>query len=264
MFSNEIEQYLDELLRELRGDPATVRRMLRESEQHLYEAAERYARDGVEPGEAARRAVADFGPARQVARAANPAAVALSVRAHARRLAGQLGPVVALGLVAVGVSGLVARLMTAIWGARFMFADAPGTTYPAADCRYWMSIHPRAGSCTKAYLAEAMADGLLARYVVGAFGVLALCALAAVRRRRGLAMVPPLGAMPALVASIACAVATVGLVALAVEAMRVADGNGAGRWLSGAVVAAAAGAFFAVLYLRSAVDSARASPASGA
>ena len=252
-----IERYLDDLLRELRGDPAVVRRMLRESEQHLYDAADRYARAGLEPADAARRAVADFGPAHHVARTANRAAMAASVRATVRRLAGELGPLAALGLVAVGVSGLVARLMTAIWGPTFVFADPPGTTYPAVDCRYWTSIHPHAGSCAKAYLTEAMADGLLARYVVGALGVVALCVTAFVRRRRRLPALPRIGGTPALVAAAACAVATLGLVALAVDAMRIANGNGAGQWLSGAVVAACAGACFALVHLRAAPTAGR-------
>ncbi len=232
-----IERYLDDLLAQLRGAPADVRRMLTETEQHLYASTADGVAAGAVPDVAAADAVRRFGSAETVARQWNASAPAEPTGVLLRQLAGQMAPLVGVGLVAIGLSGLAARAMTAIWGLRFMFANPPGTTYPAAACQYWMSLHPSARSCTGAYLAESFADGLVARFAAGLLGLAVLSVVAVVRRRKG----RPLLAMPRLLVSFSGAatfsLATMALIALGVDALRVAGGNGAGQWLSGAVVA---------------------------
>src|SRR5665213_1721292 len=81
---------------------------------------------------AARAAVARFGSAERVAQmwtASAPPKPMPPVKVMLRRAATQLALLAGVGLVAIGVSGLIARAMTSLWGLRFMFADPPGTTY---------------------------------------------------------------------------------------------------------------------------------------
>lgn len=248
-----IEAYLDDLLAHLRGAPSEVRRMLAEAESHLRESMADLlgGEGGRDDADAARTAIARFGPAADVARVWNATAHAEPLGAFVRRLAGQLVTLVGVGMVAVGVSGVVARLMAIVWGDRFVFADPPGTQYSASDCRYWLSIHPAAGTCTKAYLAEASADAVLARFVVGAVGVLILGVAVAIRSRSGR---PVVAAPPTLTSAIGAAVfavACLGLIALALESVRRADGNGAGQWLSGAAIALPCAVGYGVAFVRS-------------
>jgi len=244
-----IETYLDDLLANLRGNPASVRRMLAETEQHLYAAADEGRAGGLGPDQAAREAIARFGPAAQVARTWNRSAPAQPAAAFILRMAAEMLPLLGIGLLAVGVSGLVARVMTSLWGAGFVFADPPGTRYPQSSCAYWLSIHPSAGSCSQAYLDESLADGLLARYGAGVLGILILVAVAVMHRRWQRTWAPPL-----LVSFTGAAVfltAALGLTALGIEALRTFGGNGAGQWLSGAFVALPAAIVCAVVFLRS-------------
>jgi len=66
-----IEAYLDQLLARLHGRPRDVRRMLAEAEEHLRDAVSEGEAAGLDREEAARRAVARFGSADDVARRAN-------------------------------------------------------------------------------------------------------------------------------------------------------------------------------------------------
>ncbi len=251
--SDIIENYLDELLAGLVGDAGAVRRMLTETETHLYSDVDQAVARGMNHDEAARAAVAQFGPADRVTamwNASAPPKALPPVRVMARRAASQLAPLGGVGLVAIGISGLVARAMTALWGLRFMFADPPGTTYSASSCHYWMSIHPRAATCTSAYLAESMADGLQARYAAGLLGLLVLGAIVVRRRLRQAPLVNVPAPSTALTAVAIFFAAAVALAALATDAARVSHGNGAGQWLSAAVVALVAALSYAFIYLR--------------
>jgi hypothetical protein len=245
-----IEEYLDELTRRLRGDPASIRRVVREAETHLCEGKETHERAGMASAAAEHRAIEEFGTAAAVAASWNAMAGPGSAAAFAPRLAARLGPLVAVGCLAIGASALLARLMTVTWGSTFMWADPPGTKYSAADCHYWLSIHPHAGSCTGAYIAESMADGLQARYLVGVCGLLVAAALIGWRRRRNRALASSAPAIVSLLAAAVFGVAAVGLGGLALDAIRINDGNGAGQWLSGAIVALPVAAFYSVLFVR--------------
>jgi hypothetical protein len=252
--SDVIEGYLDDLLAGLVGEAGAVRRMLTETEAHLYADLERGVARGVESDDAARAAIARFGPAERVAQvwtASAPPKPMPPLSTMLRRGAPQLAPLLGVGLVAIGISGLLARAMTSLWGLRFMFADPPGTTYPASACRYWMSLHPRAATCTSAYLAESLADGLDARYAAGLLGLLVFAVIAVRRRRRQVPLISPLSPSTALVAVAVSCAATVALAALATDAIRVAHGNGAGQWLSAAIVALLVAFSYGLAYLRS-------------
>ena len=252
--SDIIETYLDDLLAGLAGEAGAVRRMLAETEAHLYSDVEQAVAAGLERDDAARAAVARFGSAERVAQmwtASAPPKPMPPVKVMLRRAATQLAPLAGVGLVAIGVSGLIARAMTSLWGLRFMFADPPGTTYPASSCSYWMSLHPHAPTCTSAFLAESLADGLNARYAAGVLGLVVLAVIAARRRLRHAPVISQPTPSTALIAVAIFGAATVALASLAADAMRVSHGNGAGKWLSAAVVALIVSASYALAYLRS-------------
>jgi hypothetical protein len=141
--------------------------------------------------------------------------------------------------------------MTSLCGLRFMFADPPGTTYPASSCRYWMSLHPRAATCTSAYLAESLADGLNARYAAGVLGLVVLAAIAVRRQLRRAPLISPPTPSTALIAVAIFGAAAVAFAALAADAIRVSHGNGAGKWLSAAFVALLVCVGYGLAYLRS-------------
>jgi hypothetical protein len=228
--------------------------MLTETEAHLYADLDRGVARGLARDDAARAAVVQFGPAADVARvwsASAPPKPMPPLSAMLRHGATQLAPLVGVGLIAIGISGLLARVMTSLWGLRFMFADPPGTTYPASSCSYWMSLHPRAATCTSAYLAESLADGLNARYAAGVLGLVVLAVLVVRRRRRQLPLISLPSPATALIAGGVFCAATVALAAVAADAIRVAHGNGAGQWLSAAIVALLVAVSYGFAYLHS-------------
>lgn len=181
-----VERYLDELYDTLRGPARHARRVLAETEAHLHDAIDARVAAGLAPADAERAAIADFGPVADFARACNR----VSARERSLALLGALRIpaifLVGVGFFAVGLSGAIDRVLASAFGAQFVFGDPPGTTYAAADCQHWMSLHPQATSCAQAYLAEARDDGLAQRFIVGVVGVLILVALlwwSRVRRR---------------------------------------------------------------------------------
>jgi lysylphosphatidylglycerol synthetase-like protein (DUF2156 family) len=249
-----IESYLDDLLAALVGEAGAVRRMLTETEAHLYADLDSGMARGLGLDDAARAAILHFGPAPRVAHewsASAPPKPMPPLPTMLRRGATQLAPLLGVGLVAIGISGLLARAMTALWGLRFMFADPPGTTYPAASCSHWMSLHPRAATCTSAYLAESLSDGLDARYAAGLLGIAVLAVLAIRRWRRQMSLISLPSPTTALVAAGLFCAATVALAALATDAIRVAHGNGTGQWLSAAIVTLLVAVSYGLAYLRS-------------
>jgi HAAS domain-containing protein len=232
-----VERYLDDLLGRLHGAPAEVRRMLAETELHLYAAVDDGLSAGLDETAAADEAVARFGPVERVAREWNAHAPAESLLVFARRLIGDLMPLAGVGLLAIGLSGVVARVMASIWGLRFVFADPPGTRYSSGECRYWLFLHPHAGSCTNAYLAESLADGTHARYAAGLIGLGLLAVVTIIRRRRGSRVFEPPTVLTAFTATALFAAAAIALISLGADDVRVSGGNGAGQWFSGAVIA---------------------------
>jgi HAAS domain-containing protein len=241
-----IEDYLDDLQGRLRGTPRQIRRTLREAEDHLHDAAAAGIERGLTPLEAQRAAVADFGDATDIARRCNASTGQL-----VRSLMGQAAALVAVGLIAIGISGVIAQIMVATGGRVFTFGDRVGTFYPPADCSHWLGLHPHAVTCAQAALDENISDGLLQRFAAGVLGLLLLVALTALSRRTGASpgrlLTRPLAAV---VGATAFGAATVILFALGGSALQVDSGHGAGQWLSAAGVSAVAAACFALITVR--------------
>ena len=116
MTETPIEDYLDELLRRTRADARTTRRLLDEASDHLHAAAAELRAEGMSRQEAEIEAVRRFGPVTPIVRATlrrSLAALVFETLRAALFLAG-------CGLVAVGISGLVAFAMNLWFGRSFV------------------------------------------------------------------------------------------------------------------------------------------------
>jgi hypothetical protein len=186
MSGDPVEEYLDELADASRLRGRRLRHLLAEVEDHLAAARQAYAGSGTDHDEAGRRAVADFGPAAEVAtgldRAAAPPVEAL-LRAGLSRLV-LLG---AVGLLAVGLSGLAAAAGGALLGKAFVAGDGPDIRYTAARCADFQEYHP-SPTCAQAAVGHHYDEVVGFREDAGVLGLVTLLGwLAAVRpwRRPG-------------------------------------------------------------------------------
>jgi hypothetical protein len=234
-----VEDYLDQLYTELRWSAAAGRRMLREAEEHLRDAiAEERAR-GLSDEHAAARALDRFGSARQVARSrtlrprrARPLDLWIDLARAAWLLTGT-------GLLAIGLSGVVAAGMNAAFGRDFVGGTPAGTTWNAGDCRHLLAVQPAARDCARAAVLENSADAVSLRMLAGGVGLLLFLAYLLANRRRVTSgnRVLPAAFVPA-VASVVFGAAGIALAGMAADAALVNHLRGAGFSLSGAIAAA--------------------------
>ena len=244
-----IEEYLSDLRRrlELPGDEAAL--VVAEAEDHLRETEACGLAAGMTGREAQLAAISAFG------------SVAAVVCAHASRPAGFtrgrtpaaiLGDLIlagwklaGIGLVAVGTSGLVVLLMNLALGRAFTGQAPSGVSFHKAACAYWMSLWPGAHTCATAHMLEASSDAVVLRAAAGVVGAAVLMAYGIARfvqRRRGRGPAVVLaGYFPLLAAGVfgtgALALALAQLTGFTVT-------QGPGTYLSGAIVAAAAAAWY--------------------
>ena len=159
MSETPIEDYLDELLRRTRADARTTRRLLDEASDHLHAATTELEAGGMPPQDAETEAVRRFGPVTPIVRATSRrsfAALASETLRAALFLAG-------CGLVAIGISGLVALVMNLWFGRSFVggvrfFADQGASINETAD------------------------DAVVLRVIAGLVGLLMLLGYLAMRR----------------------------------------------------------------------------------
>ncbi len=245
-----VEAYLDHLLAELtvatNGDLRRVRHLVAEAEGHLWDATAAGVADGLPPAAAEAEAVARFGPSRSFAVA--------EVR-HRRSLRDVLAGCVvsgwwlgAVGAIAVGASGLLAWIVTALGGQAFTAGPAPRSALDPADCARWMA-GSHASTCAQAAIADWAHDTVLLRIGFGILGLLALGAWWVWRRAR-----PAAEALPQVVVD-AVAVTVFGAAALwlagqTIDSLVVSSGRGAGQWLAAAPVALVVVGAFAARLLR--------------
>jgi hypothetical protein len=228
-----IEDYLDGLYGQLRTDPRSARRMLDEAADHLHGAAAEFEEQGMTRVEAEREAVRRFGDSAPI------------VRADARRtfptLVFDTGKAVtllgAIGLVAIGVSGLLAGAMAALFGRQFVGGGLAHSVFGGPP----------------ASVAEDAGDAVSLRVLAGFVGLLVLAGLWAVRHARPQWMA--LRVLPAayvdLVALVAFASAGILLFAASIVQIVQYGGHGTGFFLSGAVVALAGALVYGVRSVRS-------------
>lgn len=220
MSSSPIDDYLDDLLRRLRTDARTTRRLLDEASDHLMSTASELENAGLPRHDAEVEAVRRFGPVAPVAVAARRQSIRALVVETARAAVLLAG----CGLVAVGLSGLVALLMNVTAGRSFVGGQ---------------TLLTRSG----ASISEIADDAVVLRGLAGVVGLVLLFAYAVLRRRGTSLAVLPAGLVDALGAA-AFAAASVGLVIACVDQAVQTGSHGVGFALSGAVVAIPAAIWF--------------------
>lgn len=255
-----VEEYLDRLLLTLGGSPRQVRDALAEIEAHLQDVVAEEIAAGKSRPEAEAAAVARIGSVCDVTgrRAAFGRPMAALLRRTA--LAGSL--IGGVGLVAVGISGAIARALAAMRGGSFVSAPFPPGSYTRADCARWLAGDPATHNCVSAMIADHLGDIALQSYAGGVVGVLALMAYWAMRRRwhdRGTLTALPVGSAEAAGGLLALLVA-IGTLGTGINTEMVQRGQGAGQQFSLAVAALGAATFFAIRLYR-AVRTRRIDPA---
>jgi hypothetical protein len=244
-----IEEYLGELRSRLELAPEEAALVVAEAEDHLRETTACGLTAGMTEHEAQLAAISAFGSVTAVVRAhasrpagfirgRTPAAVLRDLVLAGWKLAGT-------GLIAIGVSGLVVALMNVAFGRAFTGQAPAGVPLRKAACASWMSLWPSARTCATAHMLEASSDAVVLRVAAGLAGAGILVAYGIVRyvqrrRQRGPVVVLA-GYFPLLAAGVFGA----GALALALAQLTGFEvTQGPGTYLSGAIVAAAAAAWY--------------------
>jgi hypothetical protein len=231
-----VEDYLDRLFDELAGTGGTGRRALAEAEDHLASARDELVDAGVPTDEAGTRVVTRFGDADRIA---------ADLRAARRDLPGLVRQLVsggwllgAVGLIAIGLSGLLAGLMNLLWGARFVAGDTDGVTYTAGRCADYLEYFP-GHTCATAAALHHVTEVVNYRAAAGVLGVVALLAYVGLRRRGPLAgaRFAPRMDLLALVATALFGLAAVALGGPSLVSAIAGDTAGTGAYLSAGIVA---------------------------
>jgi hypothetical protein len=156
---------------------------------------------------------------------------------------------VAIGLVAIGISGVLALGSQAALGDRFVAGDVPGTTYTPARCADLREYAPHARNCEDAAATHHAAEVIDYRLAAGIAGIALLASWLWARRRDLGADLPSL--LVPTVGAAAFGVATAVLSAQTVNALTLDPAHaGAGQWLTGAVVAGSLAVCFSSRALR--------------
>lgn len=175
-----VDRLLDELFDELAGSGAAVRRALTEAEDHLAAAVADAMARGLTRAEAEAEAVSRFGAARPFATRLRT--VYQGPAATLRQTIAGAGLVVAVGLLAVGLSGLVAEALGRAFGPAFVAGDAADVTYTAQRCTDFFEYFPDAGTCAQAAALHHWGEVVEYRVAAGVLGLLALLGWWSARR----------------------------------------------------------------------------------
>lgn len=250
--SGGIDGYLDDLVVELHGRARDVRRILSEVEDHLRDATEAEVRSGKTPEDAEAAAVARFGSPRAVAGrfgGAEPIGTWVVIR----EVCAVTVMLVAVGLVAIGFSGIVSAGLRAVFGAEFVAGDIAGVTYTPERCADFLAYHPESASCEAAASAHHADEVEEYRVAAGALGLIVLGAWwwwqRAKRDDRWIGVLPTGFAATVGTSVFAVAAAVLAVLTLNSLALGGSDG-GAGQWLSAAAVALIVSVAFGLSLLR--------------
>jgi len=167
------------------------------------------------------------------------------------QLVGRCAVLVGIGLVAVGLSGVLAAGAGAVVGRSWVAGDPPTVHYSASRCAEFLEYEPHAGSCelaaTEHHFGE-IVDYRIAAGLVGA-SLLGGCALLTRRRWRLFRTDRLPVAFDATVASVLFGVAAAWLIAYGLDQQRLGY-QGVGFYLSGGVVAFAAAVLASFRFVR--------------
>jgi MYXO-CTERM domain-containing protein len=240
-----VEAYLDQLLVALPGPPRHVRHTLAEVEAHLLDDVAAGRADGLDEAAARSAAVRRVGPVCGVAD--RPRFGWRLTPALRRRIALATLLIGGVGGIALGIGGIIGRVVQALWGDNAIAVPFPAGSYSPADCARWLAGYPSAHDCVTAMTADHADDFLRNAAAGGVLGLLALGGYELLRRRwtsRAIATALPAGSEDVLGAGLALLSAVV-LFGQGVDAVMVTHGNGSGQPFSLALAATLAGAFFA-------------------
>ena len=152
-----------------------------------------------------------------------------------------------VGLLAVGASGAFGAVMNATLGPAFVAGDLPGNTYTPDRCSDLMEYAPTAATCEEAAAIHHTDELVTSRIAAGTLGLVALAVWLVMRRRVTTDALPP-GVVSA------AGTAMFGIVGLALTGLAlnalVLGGNGAGCFLSGAIVSVVVALIFASRLVR--------------
>ena len=240
MNANPIEEYLDELIERLDVSPRDVRRVLRETEEHLLDEARRLQAEGMEPLEAEQAAVDRFGTVSTIASAINSTHPSASPLAH---LIVSLAAMAAIGLCVIGVSGLLIEVFGSSLGYRYVVQPVVAGEYSASRCQDFMTLKPDAPDCQTAAMLHHYDELRDYRYVAWILGAVGLFGLWLLRRS-----VPSLRRVPGISQPLTWAMGTglFGMAAVTFGGMAVMFGGFSGADGTGEVMAnsiASAGGF---------------------
>jgi hypothetical protein len=171
-----LEEYLDTLATPLGLPLHGSRQVLVEATNHLYLDTEARIAAGTSPEQAAADSIAAFG---------KPARVAHALQPPGRQLLSTLWLFTGLGLVAIGLSGLLAALFGAVRGWEFVAGDPAGLTYSSERCAQYLRNAPDAVTCRAAALVDHYSEVVDQRVAAGVLGVLVLVAYMLWRHRGG-------------------------------------------------------------------------------
>ncbi len=258
--SDAIDAYLDALMLRLLDDPsrneadvAAVRRAVTESEDHLRETQRAAMANGTSDVAAARLAVERFGTVNDVAGRFR--------RSGTRRHDVTFGAVVrslwlmgGIGLIAIGVSGVVASVLGAVWGRSFVSADLPGVTYTPQRCAQYAELAPGHATCEQAAIAHHFGEVVQYRIAAGVLGLMMLLAYSAwifalSRRGRSTSLIPTTWFEAAGTALFGAAAGALLLLSVGQELTGPAAGTG--QYLSAGIVSLIVASVFALALARS-------------
>jgi len=246
-----IEDYLDQLLVELRGSARDVRRILAEVEEHLRDATAEGVADGLSEDKAQWRAIDRFGRPRVVARRFGRLAARPALGALARAAV----PFTVAGMIAIGVSGAISELLGRVFGPAFVAGDQPDVRYTAGRCADFQEYFP-GKSCLDAAAWHHWGEVVEYRAAVGVLGLFLLGGWLLHRRRRPKAAAAALIALPAgLMSGVAAALYGLAAAGLLLQGLGAAAAGGmsggTGQWLSAGGVALVAAMVYGLALLRS-------------
>lgn len=167
-----------------------------------------------------------------------------------------------VGMIAVGISGLLAEAFGAAFGLRFVAGDPSGVTYTKTRCAEFFGYAHDARTCVEAATTHHFGEVVEYRVAAGVLGLIGLGVWWLLRRRADRPGVLP----EAFMTTVATALFTVAAAALLLESAGQAliggESNGVGALLSAGLVSALAAVVFGVSLWRSLLGRAdRLSPA---
>ena len=175
---------------------------------------------------------------------------AVPPRTLLRELASAATWLAAVGLIAIGVSGVVSAVFGATLGREFVAGDLPGTTYSAERCAEFLEYAPGAASCEEAATTHHYGEIVVYRIAAGLLG-LGLLSAYLFARRRHLTKTPHLPvAFTATVGVSVFGVVGVALLAVGGNVALLGTSSGVGQYLSAGIVSSVVASAFGVSLLR--------------